>query len=195
MTSLLSQNTLLVNQKFTILNNQYQIFDTENNQIGFIKEQSSFLRNILMFFIPKMLLPFNLQLFDENENLIATISKGYTFHLAKFSIKNSQDEEIATISQKFNFLKPSFIISDVDNNQIATITGNWRARDFHIIDNTSEQEIGTVSKKWAGLAKEMFTHADKYAINISESLSNESYRVALISTVIAIDLIFRESRQ
>lgn len=195
MKSLLSQNTLIVDQKFTVLNNQYQIFDTENNKIGFIKEKSSFLRNILMFFIPKMLLPFELQIFDENENLMATISKNYTFHLAKFSIKNSQDEEIATIVQKFAFLKPSFIISDVDNNQIATIQGNLLARDFHVIDRASDEEIGTVSKKWNGLVKEMFTNADKYAINISESLSNASYRIAIIATAIAIDILFREGRQ
>lgn len=195
MKSLLSQNTLIVDQKFTVLNNQYQIFDTENNKIGFIKEKSSFLRNILMFFIPKNLLPLELQIFDENENLMATINKGYTFYMAKFSIKNSRDEEIATISQKFSFLTPSFIISDVDNHQIATIQGNLIARDFHIIDSASGEEIGTVLKKWGGLVKEMFTNTDKYAINISESLSNKSYRVALIASVIAIDMIFREGRK
>ena len=41
----------------------------------------------------------------------------------------------------------------------------------------------------------MFTNADKYAINISESLSNASYRIAIIATAIAIDILFREGRQ
>lgn len=189
MKSLLSQNTLIVNQEITVLNNQYQIFDTENNKIGFIKEKSSFFRNVFLLFFPKGCFSLELQIFDENENLIATMSECETFFFTKFSIKNSQNEEIATISQKFSFFKSSFIISDVDNNQIATIQGNLIARDFHIIDSASDEEVGTVSKKWNGLVKEMFTNAGKYAINISESLSNKSYRVALIASVIAIDIL------
>ena len=78
---------------------------------------------------------------------------------------------------------------------VGKVADNILARDFHVIDRASDEEIGTVSKKWNGLVKEMFTNADKYAINISESLSNASYRIAIIATAIAIDILFREGRQ
>lgn len=190
MENLFAKNTLVVNQKFTVLNNQYQVLDAEGKEIGYIQEKSSLGRNILQFIVSKKMLPFELNILDESKNVIASITKGITFFMAKITVKNSKGVEIAKIAQKFS-LKPKFEITDMQGNKIATIAGDWFAWDFHITDSNGT-EIGTVSKKWGGLLKEVFTDSDKYVVNISDSLTEENQRIAVLSTAVVIDMILKE---
>ena len=79
----------------------------------------------------------------------------------------------------------------MQGNKIAAIEGDWFAWDFHITDSKGT-EIGTVSKKWGGLVKEIFTDSDKYVVNISDSLTEENQRIAVLSTAVVIDMILKE---
>ena len=70
MENLFAKNTLVVNQKFTVLNNQYQVLDAEGKEIGFIQEKSSLGRTLLQFIVSKKMLPFELNILDESKNVI-----------------------------------------------------------------------------------------------------------------------------
>ena len=58
MENLFAKNTLVVNQKFTVLNNQYQVLDAEGKEIGFIQEKSSLGRTLLQFIVSNKMLSF-----------------------------------------------------------------------------------------------------------------------------------------
>ena len=88
-------------------------------------------------------------------------------------------------------LKPKFTLLDNLGHEIATIKGDWKAWNFEITD-AAGQKIGTIDKKWNGLAKEMFTTADKYAVNIESNLADGNTRVAVASVAAAIDMILKE---
>ena len=49
-----------------------------------------------------------------------------------------------------------FVVYDMEDRQVAEIKGDWKGWNFKFIavDNV---EIGTVTKKWAGIGKELFT--------------------------------------
>ena len=192
MENLFAQNTLVVNQKFTILNNQYQVLDTEGKEIGYIQEKSSAARNVLQLIVAKKMLPFTLNILDTSKNVIASLTKGVTFFMAKITVNNAKGEAIALISRKFS-LKPKFEIFDMKNNKIAVIEGDWFAWDFHITD-ANGTEIGTVSKKWGGMLKEVFTDSDKYIVNINSSIDNENNRIAVLATAIVIDMVLKEEK-
>jgi uncharacterized protein YxjI len=80
---------------------------------------------------------------------------------------------------------------DNEGREIATIKGDWAAWNFEITD-TAGQRIGRVDKKWDGLAKELFTTADKYVVNIEPSVTDENQRIAIASVAAAIDMILKE---
>lgn len=88
-------------------------------------------------------------------------------------------------------LKPKFTILNNMGQEIATIKGDWKAWNFEITD-AAGQQIGTVDKKWNGMAKELFTTADKYAVNIEPSVTDENTRIAIASVAAAIDMILKE---
>jgi hypothetical protein len=55
------------------------------------------------------------------------------------------------------------------------------------------REIGTVTKKWAGLGKELFTTADNYIISLNERTSaNADAGALLLAAGLAIDMVLKE---
>ena len=67
--------------------------------------------------------------------------------------------------------------------------GDWKGWNFKFLDSAG-QEMGVVTKKWAGLGKELFTSADNYIIEIKEGTANNAL---LLAAAIAIDTVFKES--
>lgn len=52
-------------------------------------------------------------------------------------------------------------------------------------------EIGTITKKWAGIGKELFTSADNYIISLSQE-SDPVLAALLLAAGLAVDTIYKE---
>ena len=59
----------------------------------------------------------------------------------------------------------------------------------------SGREIGTVTKKWAGLGKELFTSADNYVIALTDLKgASPAASALLLAAGLAIDIVFKENQ-
>ena len=188
-------NSYFIDEKvnFFKFENCYQIFNEHGQNIGAVKQKLSAGQKLLRLLINKQMLPFLLEIKNTDDRLEASISRGFNFFLSKISIKDSQGNLIGTIKQKFRFFKPTFKIFNAQDIQIAEITGDWRAWNFTIND-TSNNKIGSISKKWAGAMQELFTSADKYNVNIEPNYSNKENKIAILSSAITIDMVLKESK-
>ncbi len=139
------------------------------------------------------MLPFLLEIKNTNDEVEASISRGWTFFMSKIILQDGQGNKIGTVQQKFKLFKPTFIILNGADEKIAEITGDWKAWNFTIKD-TSDVEIGVISKKWAGAMKEIFTSADKYNVSIDANYSNAENRIAILSSAITIDMVLKETK-
>jgi len=139
------------------------------------------------------MLPFLLEIKDVNDDVQATISRGWTFFMSKITIKGSDGSIVGTINQKFKVFKPTFIITNSSGNLAATITGDWKAWNF-VIKNPADVQIGAINKKWAGAVQEIFTSADKYNVTIDPNYSDTPNKIAIISAAISIDMILKERK-
>lgn len=72
--------------------------------------------------------------------------------------------------------------------------GNWKGWDFKFLSKGG-REIGTVTKKWAGLGKELFTSADNYIISLSDlGGASPAASALLLAAGLAIDVVFKEKK-
>ena len=174
-------NNYFIDEKvnFFKFENCYQIFNEKGDNIGAIKQKLTTGQKLLRLLIKKAMLPFLLEIKNSDDQLEASISRGWTFFMSKITIKNPQGEIIGTIKQKFKFFKPTFLILYPSGDLIAEISGDWKAWNFKIVDS-SRNQIGTISKKWAGAMKEIFTSADKYNVNIEENYSNLENKIVIL---------------
>jgi uncharacterized protein YxjI len=193
--SLFEKNVLLIDEKVNAFKfeNEYKVFDEENNQVGAINQKISGGQKLLRLLLNKAMLPFTLEIVDENGNIQARIQRGWTFFMSKISILDDKDNTIGHIKQKFKLFKPTFEILSENNEPIGKITGDWKAWDFKIFDD-KEIQIGTVNKKWAGLLKEAFTTADKYVVNIESNNISKENRIAILASAITIDMVLKEAK-
>lgn len=187
-------NSYFIDEKVSFLKfkNRYNVFDDQGQNIGTISQKMSFGDKLLRLIIKKSMLPFSLEIRNNNDQLEVTISRGWTLFLSKITIYDGQEKNIGTIKQKFKLFKPTFKIFNTSEHQIAEINGDWKAWNFKITDPSGNQ-IGTISKKWGGAMKELFTTADKYNVNIDTNYSNNENKIIILAGAITIDMVLKES--
>src|ERR1044071_5757763 len=166
--------------------NQYKVFNEKGENIGSINQRLTFGAKLLRLLLNKAMLPFKLEIKDSNDMLMATISRGWTFWMSKIIISSGDNKMIGSVRQKFKLFKPTFRIFNHEERQVAEITGDWKAWNF-VINNDNNAQIGTISKKWAGAMKEIFTTADKYVVSLDPSYSNMMNKIIVLSAAITID--------
>ena len=188
-------NEYFIDEKVQFLkfHNEYKVYDNGGTQVGAITQQVPFWHKVLRLFLSKKMFPFQLQVTDNDEQLLASIHRGWTFWMSKITIKDGSGENIGSIKQKFRLLKPRFQIFNVSDEQIAEINGDWKAWNFNITDG-SGNAIGVINKKWAGVAKEFFTSADKYNVSIAPAYAEERNKMNIVITAITIDMVMKESQ-
>ena len=173
--------------------NCYTIYNDKGENIGAVKQKLSTGQKLLRLLVNKAMLPFLLEIKNTNDEVEASISRGWTFFISKIILQDGQGNKIGTVQQKFKLFKPTFIILNGADEKIAEITGDWTAWNFTIKD-TSDVQIGAISKKWAGAMKEIFTSADKYNVSIDANYSNAENRIAILSSAITIDMVLKETK-
>ena len=101
--SLFEHNVLLIDEKVNAFKfeNEYKVFDEENNQIGAINQKLTGGQKVLRLLLNKAMLPFTLDIVDTNGTTLAKIQRGWTFFMSKISITDEKGNIIGYIKQKF----------------------------------------------------------------------------------------------
>lgn len=188
-------NSYFIDEKVNLFKfeNCYQIFDDHGRNIGAIKQKLSVGQKFMRLLFSKSMLPFLLEIRNADDRVEASISRGWTFFMSKIVINNAQGRKIGSIHQKFKLFKSRFEIFNATEKQIAEINGDWKAWNFEITD-AKQQKIGSISKKWGGAMKEIFTTADKYNVTIDPEYSNTENKISILAAAITIDMILKEKK-
>ncbi|MDX1907404.1 MAG: phospholipid scramblase-related protein [Bacteroidia bacterium] len=193
--SFFETDTYFIDEKVNMFKfqNEYKVYNELAVQIGMIRQQLSTGEKILRLLINKAMMPFHFEITDAEGVLQASLKRGWTFWMSQIEILDGAGTVIGTIKQQFKLFKPTFHISDASGTPVASITGDWIAWNFTIL-NAQQEQIGTITKKWAGMAKELFTTADKYQVNIHPSVKEDVHKVAIVAAAITVDMVFKEQK-
>lgn len=179
------------------LSDTYDILDSDTQQqIGIAKEEPGALVLFLRFLIDKKMLPTKVFIYEgdnpeDRSRLQFSIERGFTFLRAQVNVCDSQGRVIGWFKRKMLSLGGAFNVFNAQGEQIAAVKGDWKGWNFKFLDN-SENEIGNISKEWAGLAKEMFTSADTYVLKLHSQPTPETAAL-LVAAGLAVDIVFKES--
>lgn len=173
--------------------NAYKVYDDQGQQIGNIQQTVPAWHKLLRLFLSKAVFPFTLDIKEMDNKVVATIHRGWTFWMSKITILDGNGTPIGGIKHKFKLFKPLFHITDQYGVVIAEIKGDWKAWNFTIVD-ASGNELGQITKKWAGVLKEAFTTADKYRVIIGKECPEDLKKIAIVAGAITIDMVLKESK-
>jgi uncharacterized protein YxjI len=173
--------------------NNFDIYDPATG--GIIMEcredHLGLITKLLRFTDYKRMTPFDIQVRTPDGSQIVRITRGISVFLSKVSVLDENDRLIGGFQQKFFSVGGAFSVLDAADNPICQLKGKWTGWDFKFM--AGETELAHVSKKWAGMGKEMFTSADNYVLEISEDVPADSAaRLLILAAVMCIDMVLKE---
>ncbi|KQV50992.1 MULTISPECIES: phospholipid scramblase-related protein [unclassified Duganella] len=173
------------------MSDTYDIIDPETRQnLGVAQEKLSFLVHALRLVIDKRMLPTKVEISEQvNGPALLTIKRGMTFLRSRIEIVDRSGQAIGYFKSKLFSLGGGFFVYDMRDQLIAEVKGDWKGWNFKFLD-AKGNEKGTVSKKWAGIGKELFTTADNYMISIADDFKANAG--LLLAAGLAIDIVFKE---
>ncbi|MBT3362991.1 MAG: oxidoreductase [Chloroflexi bacterium] len=178
------------------LNNTFDILDPETQeQIGIAKEKRGGAAKILRFFVNKKNLPTKIFVYEgdnyeDDSKLLFYMQRGFYLFRSSINIYDANHNLLGWFKSKMLTLGGAFTVYDAAGSQVARIKGDWKGWNFVFLDNM-ENEIGTVTKKWAGMGKELFTTADNYMIALNQESAPDK-AILLLAAGLAIDTVYKE---
>jgi len=193
--SLLNRNTFFVREHVGYFKaaNAYDVLDPATGQIiGTVRETiPNLFIKLLKFTDLKTLLPFTVDIFDDDGKKLVTLKRGFTLFRSNVNVLDANQQKLGRFQQRLLSLGGKFEIFDKTDHPVAMLEGNWKGWDFKFKDQQG-REIGTVTKKWAGLGKELFTTADNYVVDMSPQASDETLKKLVLSAAFCVDMVLKE---
>ena len=173
--------------------NNYDIYDPSSNQtiIECREPNLGIFTKIFRFTDYKRMTPFDVEVRTPDGQNILSVKRGFSIFDSRVEVFDELGKLAGTFSRKFFSIGGKFDVLDTQGTMICTLQGKWTSWDFRFMKG--EKELANVSKKWAGLGKELFTSADNYMLTIDDSVAaNDAARVLIMAAVLCIDMVLKE---
>src|SRR5919201_6063368 len=177
MSDLLERNVLVIDQKPKLIEvtNQYRILDEAGNDVGFIQEEGQSTAKKIFRFLSDVdqFLTHRLAVYDRHGGKVLEMTRPAKILKSRLEISDDQGRAAGRIVQENVVGKKRFRLEDASGQLLGSINAeNWRSWDFSIQDPNGN-EVGRITKNWAGILAEAFTTADRYLLNVSGAVSPE----------------------
>ena len=173
--------------------NNYDIFDPESNQkiIECREPNLGLFTKIFRFTDYKRMTPFEVVVRTPDGGNILSVKRGFSLIQSSVQVFDETDKLVGTFKQKLFSIGGKFDVLDTQDKVICTLSGKWTSWDFRF--SQGEIELASVTKKWSGIGKELFTSADNYMLIINDSVATtDPTRILIMAAVICIDMVMKE---
>ncbi|KGJ89425.1 phospholipid scramblase-related protein [Thalassotalea sp. ND16A] len=195
MTDVINSNLFLVKEHVGMFKaaNNFDIYDPSTGEVIMECREPTlgFFTKLLRFTDYKRMTPFDIQLRTLDGQRIVRIQRGISIFLSKVIVSDHNNNTLGGFAQKLFSIGGKFDVLGKNDQMICQLEGSWTGWDFHFKSNGVE--LAHVSKKWAGLGKEMFTSADNYMLELSDDIpENDDVRKLILAAVMCIDMVLKE---
>ena len=193
---MLDRKTFLIKERIGVFRwvDTFDIYDpATGSKIGIAREVIGPLLKVLRTVVDKRLLPTLVEVRqDESGPALLSMRRGAYLFRARVTVRDRVGRELGHFRSKLFSLGGGFDVFDSAGNRVAEIKGDWKGWNFRFLSSDGI-ELGTVTKKWAGLGKELFTSVDNYIIALDEARAlPPDANALLLAAGLAIDTVYKE---
>lgn len=192
---LLAREKFVVKEKTSLLSSrkQYDILDGDTGEVlGTALEKTGWLAMLLGLAVGKdrMSMTIELRQQPEDELVFSVRRKGLLFK--KTQILDGKGRVLGTYKAKLFSLTGGFHIYDQDGKHVAEIRGKWFKSEYTFL-TPEGVKMGSVSRKWGGMARELFTSDDTYGVEIVPEYHNDPrVKRLILGAAIVMDAMFQK---
>jgi uncharacterized protein YxjI len=192
----LNKNLFFVKEHVKVFKaaNSFDILDPDSKQVilNCREENLGFFTKLFRFTDYKRMTPFNMEIKTPEGQPVLTVRRGVSLFLSEVEVLDERNQLIGKFKQKFFSIGGKFEVLDASERPLCMLKGRWTSWDFKFVANDGK-EFATVTKKWSGLGKELFTSADNYVLQISSEVpADHPLRLLILAAVMCIDLVLKE---
>ncbi|OWA53013.1 Phospholipid scramblase 2 [Hypsibius exemplaris] len=199
---------LLISQKVELLeaftgfdtNNKYIILNEHGQQVYYAVEDTDFCTRQCF----GSMRPFEIGILDHAQREVIHISRPlacmnccYPCCLQTMDVTAS-GQPIGFIEQEWSLCNPLFRVLNEQREPVLKIQGPCMTCsfcgnvEFQVLSSDGQMQVGMISKKWSGLAQEMFTNADNFGVHFPMDLSVD-VKATLLAATFLIDFMYFEN--
>ncbi len=168
--------------------NKYAVMDASGQPLYWAAEESSFL--VRMFL--KTLRPFTIHILSSQGHPVLKLKRPFRLYFHEIQVEDSSGRRLGTITREFSILTRRFTVSDFRGTEIYRIFGPiFHPWTFRILHNN--RELGTITKQWSGIGKELFTDADNFKVTFPPGIDVHQKSV-LLGALFLIDILHFEAK-
>jgi uncharacterized protein YxjI len=196
MHAILNKNLFFIKEHTAVFKaaNSFDIYDPATEQVILHcrEDKLSALTKMFRFTEYKRMTPFDIEIRTPDGIPLLTVQRGVTIFRSKVKVLDEKGQLIGVFKQKLLSIGAKFEVQDANEKQLCMLRGKILGWDFKFI-SADNKEFATVTKKWAGFAKEFFTSADNYVLQISDDVPQDHpLRQLILAAVMCIDLVLKE---
>lgn len=191
----LNRNLYLVKEHVGMFKaaNNFDVFDLETGEeiINCREPNLGVFSKMLRFTDYKRMTPFDVELNTTDGEKVLSVDRGVSLFLSNVNVRDEDGDRIGGFKQKLFSIGGAFKVLGESDQELCALKGKWTGWDFRFM--AGERELAHVTKKWAGLGREMFTSADNYVLEISEDVPPDNpLRQLIMAAVMCIDMVLKE---
>lgn len=195
MNPVLQQNVFLIREHVGVFKaaNEFDVFDLQSGAklLECREPHLGGFAKLLRFTDSKRMTPFEIVVRTPDGKPVLKVKRGVSFFLSKVQVFDENDCYVGGFHQKLFSIGGRFDVLDASGAQVCTLSGKFASWEFRFF--SPSRDYATVTKKWAGLRKELFTSADDYVLGIKDSVAaDDPVRLLIVAAVMVIDMVLKE---
>ena len=171
--------------------NRYEVVDHLNNPLIEALEEGGTALTVITRLFLKALRPFTMHLFSHQGTGLFKLTRPFRFYFHELEVCRPNGAPLGKIKRRFAVLRRIYSVIDRNGHEMYELFGPllhpWT---FKI--QKGGQELGKITKKWSGLAKESFTDADNFGITFPQGI-DIAQKAVLLGAVFLIDFVHFEN--
>ena len=190
---MLDKNAFAVKEQAKMFSSRkaYDIHDAQTSELlATALQKTSGLMSLVGMAVGKHKIPVTIEVRSKADNSLLFSVRRRGLLAKKIEAVDAQGKVIATFKSKRFSLAGGFHVYDGAGKHFAEIKGKLLKAEYKFL-TPGGSEMGTVSKKWGGMSRELLSSASTYGVQINENfVDNQNAKLLILAAAIAIDALF-----
>ena len=196
MNPILNRNLYLVKEHVGMFKaaNNYDILDPQTGEeiLHCREDKLGTITRMLRFTDYKRMTPFHVEIKIPGGQTLISVKRGVSMFLSKVDVLDENNQRLGGFKQQMFSVGGAFTVLGENDQPLCNLKGKWTGWNFRFL--AGDNELASVSKKWSGVGKELFTSADNYILQISEQVPpDQPVRQLILAAVMCIDMVLKEA--
>ena len=167
--------------------NKYSIRTPDGEELLYAYEESGFLSRQFL----RTHRPLTIHFVDNDGNEVASAERSFFWMFSHLYVGDEDGTLIGSLKRTFKLLGRRISILDNEGTKRSEIRGGlFRPNTFMVY--SEGDEVARITKRWSGLAREMFSDADTFQVGMNTDRVDQGFATLILAAAIAIDLDFFE---